>query len=102
MRASIIRDRFCASILNRLNKAECRARARLDGEVRDLLQRGVLMSGHLNATQSRLLLWSLLASGITAAHSLSEYAGSVERAMNDASGQLTGLARRTAADLPGE
>ncbi len=31
----------------------------------DLLQRGVLMSGHLNATQSRLLLWSLLASGIT-------------------------------------
>ena len=44
----------------------------------------------------------MLASGITAAHSLSEYAGSVERAMNDASGQLTGLARRTAADLPGE
>jgi L-asparaginase len=30
----------------------------------DLLQRGVLMSGRLNATQSRLLLWSLLASGV--------------------------------------
>ncbi len=31
----------------------------------DLLQRGVLMSGRLTATQSRLLLWSLLASGTT-------------------------------------
>lgn len=31
----------------------------------DLIQRGVLMSGHLNATQSRLLLWALLASGAT-------------------------------------
>ncbi len=31
----------------------------------DLLRRGVVMSGRLNATQSRLLLWSLLASGVT-------------------------------------
>ena len=54
------------------------------------------------AGQVDLAAQQLLASGITAAHSLSEYAGSVERAMSDAGGQLTGLARRTAADLLGE
>lgn len=32
----------------------------------DLIQRGVLMAGRLTATQSRLLLWSLLASGLGA------------------------------------
>ena len=57
--------------------------------------RGARGSGRVGAQQ-------LLAAGITAAHSLSEYAGSVERAISDASGQLMGLARRTAADLPGE
>ena len=54
------------------------------------------------AGQVELGAQQLLAAGITAAHSLSEYAGSVERAISDASGQLMGLARRTAADLPGE
>lgn len=37
--------------------------------------------------------------GITAAHSLSDYAGSVRRAIGDAAGQLSGLAARTAAAL---
>jgi glycerate kinase len=37
--------------------------------------------------------------GITGAFSLSEYAGSVQRAMADAAGQLQGLAARTAARL---
>jgi glycerate kinase len=37
--------------------------------------------------------------GITGAFSLSEYAGSVQRAMEDAAGQLQGLAARTAARL---
>ena len=39
------------------------------------------------------------AAGITGAFSLSEYAGSVQRAMADAAGQLQGLAARTAAGL---
>lgn len=45
---------------------------------------------------------ALQAAGISAAHSLADYAGSVERAMADAAGQLTGLARRTANGLAGE
>ena len=45
---------------------------------------------------------ALQAAGISAAHSLAEYAGSVDRAMADAAGQLTGLARRTANGLAGE
>ena len=44
----------------------------------------------------------LRAAGISAAHSLSDYSGSVERAMTDAAGQLAGLARRTAKGLAGE
>ncbi|MDT5064749.1 MAG: glycerate 2-kinase [Mycobacterium sp.] len=40
---------------------------------------------------------ALRASGIAAAHSITDYAGSVELAMEDAANQLTGLARRTAA-----
>ena len=39
------------------------------------------------------------AAGITGAFSLSEYAGSVQRAMDDAAGQLRGLAERTATEL---
>lgn len=35
--------------------------------------------------------------GIAAAHSIADYAGSIQLAMNDAANQLTGLARRTAA-----
>lgn len=45
---------------------------------------------------------ALQSAGITAAHSLADFAGSVERAMEDAAGQLTGLARRTATALAGE
>jgi glycerate kinase len=41
----------------------------------------------------------LQAAGITAAHSLADYAGSVRRAIEDAAGQLAGLAERTAAGL---
>ena len=40
--------------------------------------------------------------GIAAAHSLADYAGSVRRAIDDAAGQLAGLARRTAAGLERE
>lgn len=40
--------------------------------------------------------------GITAACALSEFAGSVRRALDDAAGQLSGLAARTAAELRGE
>jgi glycerate 2-kinase len=40
--------------------------------------------------------------GITAAHSLAEYAGSVRLAIDDAANQLAGLAARTARDLAGE
>ncbi len=42
------------------------------------------------------------AAGITAAHSLTDHAGSVARAMEDAAGQLAGLARRTARELARE
>jgi len=44
----------------------------------------------------------LRAAGISAAHSLSDYAGSVTRAMEDAAGQLSGLAQRTAGELARE
>lgn len=39
--------------------------------------------------------------GIAAAHAIADYAGSVQVAIDDAANQLTGLAHRTAADLPG-
>ncbi|MEJ6536440.1 MAG: glycerate kinase [Mycobacterium sp.] len=42
------------------------------------------------------------AAGITAAHALADYAGSIRRAIDDAAGQLAGLAERTAAELVGE
>jgi glycerate kinase len=38
--------------------------------------------------------------GIAAAHSISEFAGSVQRAMDEARTQLRGLSQRTAADWP--
>jgi glycerate kinase len=38
---------------------------------------------------------TLLGAGITAAHSITEYAGSVEKAIDDAERQLTGLAEQT-------
>ncbi|WP_233211253.1 glycerate kinase, partial [Mycobacterium sp. shizuoka-1] len=37
--------------------------------------------------------------GITAAHAIADYAGSVQLAIDDAANQLTGLARQTAAGL---
>jgi glycerate kinase len=37
--------------------------------------------------------------GITAAHAIADYAGSVQVAIHDAANQLTGLARQTAAGL---
>ncbi|WP_036344644.1 glycerate kinase [Mycolicibacterium aromaticivorans] len=43
----------------------------------------------------------LTAAGITAAHAIADYAGSVQVAIDDAAAQLTGLARRTAAGLVG-
>lgn len=42
---------------------------------------------------------ALRAAGITAAHSITDFAGSVQVAMDDAANQLTGLARKTAAEL---
>ena len=45
---------------------------------------------------------ALGAGGIAAAHSLADYAGSVRRAIEDAAGQLAGLAERTAAGLSRE
>ncbi len=51
------------------------------------------------AGQVALSQEELQAAGITAAHSLADYAGSVRRAIEDAAGQLAGLAERTAADL---
>jgi glycerate kinase len=50
------------------------------------------------AGQVTLGVDALRAAGIAAAHSITDYAGSVELAMGDAANQLTGLARRTAAD----
>jgi glycerate kinase len=41
---------------------------------------------------------ALSAAGIAQAHSIAEYAGSIQLAMDDAANQLAGLARRTAAD----
>ena len=51
------------------------------------------------AGQVALSQEALQAAGITAAHSLADYAGSVRRAIEDAAGQLAGLAERTAAEL---
>ena len=45
---------------------------------------------------------ALRQAGITAAHSLADHAGSVSRAIDDAAGQLAGLAERTAAGLSRE
>ncbi|MGV0992506.1 MAG: glycerate kinase [Mycobacterium sp.] len=42
---------------------------------------------------------ALRAAGIVAAHSIAEYCGSVQRAIDEAAEQLTGLAERTAAGL---
>ena len=42
---------------------------------------------------------ALRAAGVTAAFSLADYAGSVQRAIDDASNQLTGLAERTASKM---
>ncbi|MGW0162335.1 glycerate kinase family protein [Mycobacterium sp. NPDC003323] len=53
------------------------------------------------AGQVTLTPAALAAAGISAAHSVTDFAGSVQRAMDDAQAQLTGLARRTAATWPG-
>ncbi len=45
---------------------------------------------------------ALQAAGITEAHALADYAGSVRRAIDDAAVQLEGLAERTAAEVVGE
>lgn len=57
----------------------------------------VVLAGQVTLGQQ-----ALQAAGISAAYSLADYAGSVERAMADAAGQLAGLARRTANGLAGE
>lgn len=51
------------------------------------------------AGQVALSREELQAAGITAVHSLADYAGSVRKAIEDAAGQLAGLAERTAAEL---
>ena len=45
---------------------------------------------------------ALTGAGLRAAHSLTAHAGSVQRALDEADAQLTGLARAVAAGLPGE
>ncbi len=47
------------------------------------------------AGQVTLDVDALRAAGIAAAHSITDYAGSVQLAIDDAANQLTGLARRT-------
>lgn len=54
------------------------------------------------AGQVTLVRQAWEAAGITAAHSLAEYAGSVRRAIDDAPAQLAGLASRTAGELAKE
>jgi glycerate kinase len=54
------------------------------------------------AGQVTLSADALRAAGITAAHSIADYAGSIQLAMDDAANQLTGLARRTGEHWPGE
>jgi glycerate kinase len=51
------------------------------------------------AGQVTLQAAALDEAGIAAAHAIADYAGSVQVAIDDAANQLTGLARRTAADL---
>lgn len=53
------------------------------------------------AGQVTLAAAVLAEAGITAAHAIADYAGSVQVAIDDAAHQLTGLARQTAADLGG-
>jgi glycerate kinase len=53
------------------------------------------------AGQVTLAPATLEAAGITAAYSITDFAGSVQRAMEDAGAQLTGLSRRTADDWSG-
>lgn len=50
------------------------------------------------AGQVTLAPSALAPAGIAAAHSITDFAGSVQRAMDDAEAQLRGLARQTAAD----
>ena len=54
------------------------------------------------AGQVTLDAGALRAAGITAAHSIADYAGSVQLAIDDAANQLTGLAQRTAPRWPDE
>ncbi|MGB5110143.1 MAG: glycerate kinase [Mycobacterium sp.] len=53
------------------------------------------------AGQVTLAPATLEAAGITAAYSITDFAGSVQRAMEDAEAQLRGLSRRTAIDWRG-
>lgn len=53
------------------------------------------------AGQVTLAPAALAPAGIAAAYSISDFAGSVQRAMDDAEAQLRGLSRRTAADWAG-
>ena len=54
--------------------------------------RVVVLAGQVTLDEA-----ALRDAGIAAAHSIADYAGSVQLAMDDAANQLTGLARRTAA-----
>lgn len=54
--------------------------------------RVVVLAGQVTLDEA-----ALHGAGIAAAHSIADYAGSVQLAMDDAANQLTGLARRTAA-----
>jgi len=57
----------------------------------------LVLAGQVALSQS-----ALTAAGITAAHALADYAGSVQRAIDDAPAQLSGLAFRTAGAVSGE
>ena len=53
----------------------------------------VVLAGQVTLDES-----TLHGAGIAEAHSIADYAGSIQLAMDDAANQLTGLASRTAAN----
>ena len=63
----------------------------LAGGARERGTRVLVLAGQITLTPD-----ALADAGVNAAHSVTDYAGSVQLAMDDAANQLTGLARRTA------
>jgi glycerate 2-kinase len=76
----------------------------LHGKVISALARGARAHGTplvVLAGQVTLDGPNLAAAGVAGAFAIADYAGSVQRAIDDAAAQLTGLARRTASGLSG-